>query len=273
MSENGYELEGEAIWYSSVGSDCCGLSADSLADEFLEEFAEHPDLLRAKAEDSDYVQWFRRVVELACRGIYLNPYSDDWIVSICSGYIDTIGGDGERLPLPPVSPLPFTGTPAAHVWVECASLVAKRLHLGQVDKAGVPYYEGHLSAVAALGRDWRERVVGYLHDSTEDTQYKLDSVLSLLEDLAGASLPRRDRNEIERALRLLDHHCAANRESYIQGIVASPLATAVKLHDLTHNMDLSRLVSPSPRDYERLERYKCEFAYLSSFLRPPTYLN
>lgn len=273
MGENGYELEEEAIWYSSVGSDCCGLSADSLADEFLEEFAEHPDLRRAKAEDSDYAQWFRRVVELAYRGIYLNPYSDDRIVSICSGYIDTIGGDGEHLPLPPVSPRPFTGTPAAHVWVECASLVAKRLHLGQVDKSGVPYYEGHLSAVAALGRDWREQVVGYLHDSTEDTQYQLDSVLSLLEDLAGASLPRRDRNEIERALRLLDHHCAANRESYIQGIVASPLATAVKLHDLTHNMDLSRLVSPSPRDYERLERYKCEFAYLSNFLRPPTYLD
>ena len=94
MSENGYELEGEAIWYSSVGPDCCGLSADSLADEFLEEFAEHPDLLRAKAVDSDYVQWFRRVVELACRGIYPNPYSDDRIASICSGYIDTIGEDG-----------------------------------------------------------------------------------------------------------------------------------------------------------------------------------
>ena len=27
------------------------------------------------------------------------------------------------------------------------------------------------------------------------------------------------------------------------------------------------------RGYERLERYKCEFAYLSNFLRPPTYLN
>jgi len=48
MSENGYELEGEAIWYSSVGSDCCGLSAASPADEFLEEFAEYPGLYSYK---------------------------------------------------------------------------------------------------------------------------------------------------------------------------------------------------------------------------------
>lgn len=273
MNENGYELGGKAIWETSVGNDFCRVSQTTLADKFLEEFAEHPDLLRAKAEDLEYVQWFSKVVELAKKGIYPSPYSEHQVSSVYKGYIDTVGGVGEHLSFPPISPRPFDGIPSAQVWQESAAQIAKRLHLGQKDKAGVPYYEGHLSAVAAKGRDWRERVVGYLHDSTEDTHYTLDSILNLLEEYAGASLPNRDRNEIARALKLLDHHTADSREAYIKNIVASPLATAVKLHDLTHNMDLSRLPSPSSQDYKRLERYQREFDFLKNYLRPPVYLD
>lgn len=274
MSENGYELQGTAIWYSSVGSDCCGVSVDTLADEFLQEFGDHPDLLKAKAGDPEYVKWFGRVVELARKDVFLYPYEEYSVSSIYKGYLDTIGGEHSiHLPFPPTPPRPFTGSHAAHVWVECASQVAKRLHQGQVDKAGEPYFEGHLSTVAAQGRDWRERVVGYLHDSTEDTNCSLDDLLSLLEEGAGAQLPYWDRVEIELALRLLDHHSAESREAYIQGITVSKVATAVKLHDLTHNMDLSRIPSPSPKDYERLERYKREFAFLSDYLYSPAYLD
>lgn len=273
MRDNGYELDEEAIWHASVGLKSCGLSSDTLADKFLREYRDNPKLVEAKEEDSEYVRWFLRVVELARRDIYLSPFSEYQEASLYRGYIDTTGGEGEHLPLPPAFSRPFVGTPSAQVWVESAAQVARRLHLGQVDKAGVPYFDGHLSAVSSQGRDWRERVVGYLHDSTEDTNYTLEAVLSLLEEFAGASLPHRDRKEIELALRFLDHHSADSREAYIQRIVASPLAIAVKLHDLAHNMDISRLVSLSPRDYERVERYKREFDYLSSFLRAPTYLD
>lgn len=273
MRENGYELGGKAIWYASVGHRCCGLSSDTLANKFLREYGDNPKLVEAKEEDPEYVRWFLRVVELAHRDIYLSPFSEYHGTSLYRGYIDTTRGEGEHLPLPPAFSRPFVGTPSAQVWVESAAQVARRLHRGQVDKAGVPYSDGHLSAVSSRGRDWRERVVGYLHDSTEDTNCTLEAVLSLLEEVAGASLPHRDRNEIELALRLLDHHSADSREAYIQRIVASPLATAVKLLDLMHNMDSSRLVPLSPRDYERIERYKREFDYLSNFLRAPTYLN
>ncbi|WP_373841167.1 hypothetical protein [Bacteroides heparinolyticus] len=273
MRDNGYELGEEAIWHASVGLKNCGLSSDTLADKFLREYGDNPKLVEAKEEDSEYVRWFLRVVELARRDIYLSPFSEYEVGSLYKGYIDTIGGEGEHLPLPPAFLRPFVGAPSAQVWVESAAQVARRLHLGQVDKAGVPYFDGHLSAVSAQGRDWRERVVGYLHDSTEDTSCTLETVLALLEEVAGASLPHRDRKEIELALRLLDYHSADSREAYIQHIVASPLAIAVKLHDLRHNMDISRLVSLSPLDYERVERYKCEFDYLSSFLRAPTYLD
>lgn len=273
MSENGYSLEGQAIWHGSVGLEGCGQTPALLADAFLAEYAEHPDLLAAKVSDPEYVQWFRQVLTLATRNTYLSPYQEYEESSIYKGYIATVGGQGERLSLPPVSPRPYTGTPAAFVWVDSAAQLAQRLHQGQVDKAGKPYFEGHLTAVAWQGRDWRERVVGYLHDAVEDTDTPLDVLLSRLENLAGGALPSADRWVIEQALSLLDHHASPSREAYIKRIATNPLATAVKLHDLRHNMDLSRIKSPKPRDYERVKRYKREYIYLRDFLRPPKYID
>lgn len=233
-----------------------------------------PILVKTKEEDPEYVHWFLQVVDLAHRDIYLSPFSEYHGASLYKGYIDTMGGEGEHLPLPPSFSRPFVGTPSAQVWEESAAQVARRLHIGQVDnKTEELYFDGHLSTVSSQGRDWRERAVGYLHDSTEDTNYTIEAVLSLWEEVAGVSLPHLDRIEIELALRFLDLHSATTREAYILQIVSSPLATAVKLHDLMHNMDSSWLVSPTPRDYERLEHYKREFDYLSNFLRAPTYLD
>ena len=46
------------------------------------------------------------------------------------------------------------------------------------------YFEGHLSVVASLGRTWQEKVVGYLHDASEDTPHSVEQVLELVEDEA-----------------------------------------------------------------------------------------
>ena len=35
--------------------------------------------------------------------------------------------------------------------VQCAAVLACELHKGQVDKAGVDYFTGHLTAVAKMG--------------------------------------------------------------------------------------------------------------------------
>ena len=79
-------------------------------------------------------------------------------------------------------------------------------------------------------------------------------------------LTEADREELATALRLLNHHLAPDRETYIQRIKSNALATKVKLHDLTHNMDLSRIPNPTQKDYERVERYKKEYDYLSTLL-------
>ena len=66
------------------------------------------------------------------------------------------------------------------------------------------------------------------------------------------------------ALRLLNHHTAPDRATYIRTIGENPLAIAVKLNDLTHNIDLTRLSNPTEKDYARMERYKKEFDYLAA---------
>lgn len=149
-------------------------------------------------------------------------------------------------------------------WVAAAARLAQHLHQGQRDKAGQDYFVGHLSAVAGQGRTWLEQMLGYLHDTTEDTPHTTEQVLSLLEAEAGDSLPYSTRTELANALNLLNHNNYPERAEYIRAIATSPLATAVKLNDLRHNMDISRLPDPQPKDYARLERYRSEYEFLLS---------
>ena len=149
--------------------------------------------------------------------------------------------------------------------VQCAAAeLACELHKGQVDKAGVDYFTGHLTTVAKMGSTWQEQVIGYLHDASEDTPNSVEQVLNLLDAKLRTPLSDTDRLELANALHLLNHHLAPDRETYIQRIKSNALATAVKMHDLTHNMDLSRLPNPTRKDYERVERYRKEYDYLSA---------
>ena len=148
--------------------------------------------------------------------------------------------------------------------VQCAAVLACELHKGQVDKAGVDYFTGHLTTVAKMGSTWKEQVVGYLHDASEDTPNSVEQVLNLLDEKLETPLSDTDREDLAVALRLLNHHLAPDRETYIQRIKSNALAKAVKMHDLTHNMDLSRLPNPTQKDYERVKRYKKEYDYLST---------
>ena len=151
------------------------------------------------------------------------------------------------------------------VIVQSAADIACQLHKGQKDKAGVDYFTGHLSAVTKMGNTWQEQVVGYLHDASEDTPNSVEEVLNLLDEKLESPLSEADREELATALRLLNHHLSPDRETYIQRIKSNALATKVKLHDLTHNMDLSCIPSSTQKDYKRVERYTKEYDCLSSF--------
>lgn len=146
--------------------------------------------------------------------------------------------------------------------IEEAARLAKAFHQGQKDKASVDYFEGHLSYVGNAGDNWKEKIVGFLHDVAEDTSHTVEEIMRLLKAKSNGVLTNEDAQEIETALNLLNSTAAPSREEYIARIKNSPLATKVKLNDLRHNMDLSRIPDPTSKDRDRLARYKIEYRQL-----------
>lgn len=167
-----------------------------------------------------------------------------------------------------------------------AARLAKDIHKGQVDKAGKDYFEGHLATVGGNGYDWKGKTVGFLHDVAEDTEYSVKDVIRLLkrglkewkakpdeQDWMNdfieiitqypnerLHLPSKEEwNDIEEALNLLNSRTAKNREEYIQRFKGHFLAIKVKMNDLRHNMDISRIPNPTEKDYARIERYQKEY--------------
>ncbi len=76
------------------------------------------------------------------------------------------------------------------------------------------------------------------------------------------SLTEEERNDIIKALNLLNHHTASSREEYLNRITENRLAMKVKMHDLENNMDLSRIPHPTDKDLARQARYKIEYQKL-----------
>ena len=134
--------------------------------------------------------------------------------------------------------------------VEKAEAFAKKAHEGQVDKSGKPYF-GHPKAVAAMVEGEVEKTVAYLHDVVEDTGVSVEEIRSLFGD------------EVADAVDLLTHREGVPYFDYVEKIKANPVARRVKMADLTHNMDLSRLDTVTEKDLKRIEKYKKAYAMLA----------
>ena len=117
------------------------------------------------------------------------------------------------------------------------------VHHGQTDKAGVPYVF-HPIHLAEQMEDELTTVIALLHDVVEDTEYTLDDLRDMGFEPA-----------VLEALRLLTHDPAVPYLDYVAAIRENPAARAVKLADLAHNSDVTRL-PPQLRDPEREERYR-----------------
>lgn len=102
-------------------------------------------------------------------------------------------------------------------------------HKGQVDKSGMPYVF-HPFHLAEQMKDENSTVVALLHDVVEDTNLTFD-------DLRAFGF----ENDIMEALMLLTHEDDIPYLTYVAAIKRNPIARAVKLADLQHNSDLSRL--------------------------------
>lgn len=127
-----------------------------------------------------------------------------------------------------------------------AAEIAYNAHMGQRDKAGMPYIF-HPYHVAEQMKDESTACAALLHDVAEDTAVTLD-------DLAKEFPP-----EIIGALRLLTHDPKDDYMDYVAKIKKNPIARAVKIEDLKHNSDISRMSKDSPL-YERALALRKKYA-------------
>ena len=51
---------------------------------------------------------------------------------------------------------------------------------------------------------------------------------------------------------------------YLDRVKSNELARIVKLADLTHNMDITRLHNPTEKDYKRVDKYEKAYKYLKN---------
>ncbi|MDY0236199.1 MAG: GTP pyrophosphokinase [Gudongella sp.] len=117
-------------------------------------------------------------------------------------------------------------------------------HKGQYDKAGKPY-ASHPIYVACKMKTDKEKIVALLHDVLEDTEITVEYLIQ--EGYTG---------EIIEAIIAITRENAEDYFQYIKRVKQNPLAKKVKIEDLKHNMDISRINEPTQRDLERVERYK-----------------
>lgn len=116
-------------------------------------------------------------------------------------------------------------------------------HKDQLDKSGLPYVF-HPFHLAEQMQDEVTTVVALLHDVVEDTDYTF-------EDLAEMGYP----SPVLEALQLLTHDDAVPYLEYVREVKQNPVAAAVKLADLRHNSDLSRLDAVNEKALARQEKY------------------
>ena len=126
-------------------------------------------------------------------------------------------------------------------------------HKEQVDKTGMPYVF-HPFHLAEQMTDEISTVCALLHDVVEDTDYTL-------EDLSKMGYP----SEVIAVLKLLTHDPEVHYFDYVKAISVNPIAKQVKLADLAHNSDLSRLEEGEIDEWTtaRTEKYKKAIEILS----------
>lgn len=128
--------------------------------------------------------------------------------------------------------------------------ICYRAHAGQLDKGGMPYVF-HPIHIAEQMEDEYSACAALLHDTVEDGGIELS-------ELYEADFPE----EIVRTVDILTRREDEPYMEYIQRLKENSLAVKVKLADLNHNSDMSRLNIITKWDMERKEKYEKAIAML-----------
>lgn len=117
-------------------------------------------------------------------------------------------------------------------------------HAGQLDKAGLPYVNHPLHLAEQMSTE-DETCVALLHDVMEDCGATPEDLLAL--DISPEALA---------AIQLLTHKDGVPYLDYVRAVGENPIARRVKVADLRHNSDLTRLDEVGPKDIPRLRKYR-----------------
>ncbi len=123
-------------------------------------------------------------------------------------------------------------------------------HKNQTDKSGMPYVF-HPFHLAEQMKTEETTIVALLHDLIEDTNYTI-------EDLTNMGFNK----SITDAILLMTHSDDVDYMDYVRAIKENPIAKAVKLADLNHNSDLTRLDIVDEKSLKRREKYQKAIALL-----------
>ena len=91
----------------------------------------------------------------------------------------------------------------------------------------------------------QQKIVAVLHDVLEDTNTTVDELYELGCD-----------NDIVEAILALTKLKGESRTEAAKRTLQNPIARVVKIADITDNMDLSRIHSPTDKDFERIKEYQ-----------------
>lgn len=124
-------------------------------------------------------------------------------------------------------------------------------HSGQVDKANKPY----IYHIVQVGKNISKKedeylAVAYLHDVLEDT--------NLTKEILLEKFPV----EVVEAVQAITKKDNEEYNEYLERVKKNPIALIVKISDLMHNIDLSRLKKISSSDLKRAEKYRKAMEYL-----------
>ena len=120
--------------------------------------------------------------------------------------------------------------------------IAYSAHMGQFDKAGVPYIFHPVHLAEQMDTE-EECIVALLHDVVEDTEVTFED------------LEKEFSKTIIDAIRLLTRDKSVDYMEYVKNLKSNTIARKVKLADLRHNSDSTRLIKITDKDIERINKY------------------
>ena len=130
-----------------------------------------------------------------------------------------------------------------------AMKIAYNAHYNQFDRAGVPYIYHPIHLAENIDAEIA-CVVALLHDVVEDTDITMEELEK--------TFPR----EVIEILKLLTHDKKVDYMEYIKRIKENEIARKVKIEDILHNADETRLDSITEEDIIRREKYKKALEFL-----------